>query len=149
MNNFGFVIDGIPVGKERPRFANVNGFVRTYTSAKTKNAEGMIGWVASNAMKESQNVLITDPLFIFIEFRMPIPKSFSKTKHLSAISGETVPTVKPDLDNLAKTILDGMNGIVYKDDSQIVDLFVRKRYADVPCAIVSIKEFRNQGNYYL
>ena len=149
MNNFGFVIDGIPMGKERPRFANVNGFTKTYTSAKTKNAEGMIEWLAVNAMKQNKNTLITEPLIVFIEFRMPIPKSFSKSKVLSCQSGETVPTVKPDADNLAKTVLDAMNKTVYRDDSQIVDLIVRKRYADKPCTIVSIKEFKNQGNYYL
>jgi len=149
MNDFGFVIDGAPTAKGRPRFTSVGGFARTYTPAKTKNAEGMIEWLAINAMKQNQNTLITEPLVVFIEFRMPIPKSFSKTKILGCQCGSVVPTVKPDLDNLAKTVLDAMNKTVYKDDSQIVDLVVRKRYADKPCTIVSIKEFKNQGNYYL
>ena len=149
MNDFGFVIDGVPTAKGRPRFTSVGGFARTYTPAKTKNAEGMIEWLAINAMKKNQNTLITEPLIIFIEFRMPIPKSFSKAKTLSCQCGETVPTVKPDADNLAKTVLDAMNKTVYKDDSQIVDLIIRKRYADKPCTIVSIKEYKNQGNYYL
>jgi len=149
MNDFGFVIDGVPTAKGRPRFTSVGGFARTYTPAKTKNAEGMIEWLAINAMKQNQNTLITEPLVVFIEFRMPIPKSFSKAKTLSCQCGETVPTVKPDADNLAKTVLDAMNKTVYRDDSQIVDLVVRKRYADKPCTIVSIKEYKNQGNYYL
>ena len=149
MNDFGFVIDGVPTAKGRPRFTSVGGFARTYTPAKTKNAEGMIEWLAINAMKKNQNILITEPLVVFIEFRMPIPKSFSKAKLLSCQCGETVPTVKPDADNLAKTVLDAMNKTVYKDDSQIVDLIIRKRYADKPCTIVSIKEYKNQGNYYL
>ena len=149
MNNFGFVIEGVPTAKGRPRFTSVGGFARTYTPAKTKNAEGMIEWIALNAMKQNENTLLTEPLVVFIEFRMPIPKSFSKAKVLSCQCGETVPTVKPDADNLAKTVLDAMNKTVYRDDSQIVDLIVRKRYADKPCTIVSIKEFKNQGNYYL
>ena len=149
MNNFGFVIEGVPTAKGRPRFTSVGGFARTYTPAKTKNAEGMIEWSAVNAMKQNGNTLITEPLIVFIEFRMPIPKSFSKSKVLRCQCGETVPTVKPDADNLAKTVLDAMNKTVYKDDSQIVDLIVRKRYADKPCTIVSIKEYKNQGNYYL
>jgi len=149
MNDFGFVIDGVPTAKGRPRFTSVGGFARTYTPAKTKNAEGMIEWLAVNAMKQNGNTLITEPLIVFIEFRMPIPKSFSKAKVLSCQCGETVPTVKPDADNLAKTVLDAMNKTVYKDDSQIVDLIIRKRYADKPCTIVSIKEYKNQGNYYL
>jgi len=149
MNNFGFVIEGVPTAKGRPRFTSVGGFARTYTPSKTKNAEGMIEWLATNAMKQNGNTLLTEPLVVFIEFRMPIPKSFSKAKVLSCQCGETVPTVKPDADNLAKTVLDAMNKTVYRDDSQIVDLIVRKRYADKPCTIVSIKEYKNQGNYYL
>jgi Holliday junction resolvase RusA-like endonuclease len=150
MNNFGFVIDGIPTAKGRPRFTSVGGFARTYTPAKTKYAEGMIEYIASNAMQANSNfLLLVEPLIVFIEFRMPIPKSFSKAKVLGCQCGSIVPTVKPDADNLAKTVLDAMNKTVYRDDSQIVDLIVRKRYADKPCTIVSIKEFKNQGNYYL
>lgn len=150
MNNFGFIIDGVPVAKGRPRFTSAGGFARTYTPAKTKNAEGMIEWLASNAMRSNDNpMLLIEPLTVFIEFRMPIPKSFSKAKILSCLCGETVPTFRPDADNLAKTVLDAMNKTVYRDDSQIVDLIVRKRYAEKPCTIVSVKEFKNQGNYYL
>jgi Holliday junction resolvase RusA-like endonuclease len=149
MNNFGFVIEGVPTAKGRPRFTSVGGFARTYTPAKTKFAEGMIEWIASNAMKQNENTLLIEPLVVFIEFRMPIPKSFSKAKVLSCQCGETVPTVKPDADNLAKTVLDAMNKTVYRDDSQIVDLIVRKRYDDKTSTIVSIREFKNQGNYYL
>jgi len=150
MNNFGFIIDGIPVAKGRPRFANVKGYARIYTPIETKNAEGMIEWLASTAMRSNGNqMLLIEPLTVFIEFRMPIPKSFSKAKILSCLCGETVPTFRPDADNLAKTVLDAMNKTVYRDDSQIVDLIVRKRYAEKPCTIVSVKEFKNQGNYYL
>jgi Holliday junction resolvase RusA-like endonuclease len=150
MNDFGFIIEGVPVAKGRPRFTSIGGFARTYTPAKTKNAEGMIEWLAINAMRTNSNMeLIEEPLIVFLEFRMPIPKSYSKAKTLSCQCGETVPTVKPDADNLAKTVLDAMNKTVYKDDSQIVELIVRKRYADKPCTIVAVKKFKNQGNYYL
>ena len=104
----------------------------------------MIEYIASNAMQANSNfLLLVEPLIVFIEFRMPIPKSFSKAKVLGCQCGSIVPTVKPDADNLAKTVLDAMNKTVYRD------LIVRKRYADKPCTIVSIKEFKNQGNYYL
>ena len=49
-------------------------------------------------------------------------------------------TSKPDTDNIAKSILDSLNGIAYKDDKQVVDLRVRKQYAEVPSVSVWIRE---------
>ena len=40
------------------------------------------------------------------------------------------PTVKPDCDNLAKSILDSLNGLAYHDDKQVVELVVKKYYAE-------------------
>lgn len=48
------------------------------------------------------------------------------------IKGEIRPTKKPDLDNVAKIICDGLNKIAYEDDSQIIDLTVTKYYAEIP-----------------
>lgn len=59
---------------------------------------------------------------------MEPPKSWSKRKIAAALNGELKPTVKPDLDNIAKIVADALNGLAYHDDSCIVDLMVRKRY---------------------
>ncbi|WP_332834903.1 RusA family crossover junction endodeoxyribonuclease [Clostridium perfringens] len=40
------------------------------------------------------------------------------------------PTKKPDVDNIAKIILDSLNGVAYKDDSQIVDIRIIKKYTE-------------------
>ena len=40
------------------------------------------------------------------------------------------PTVKPDCDNLAKSILDSLNGLAYQDDKQVVELSIKKYYAE-------------------
>jgi Holliday junction resolvase RusA-like endonuclease len=149
MDIFCLTIDGIPVAKGRPRFTRAGGFARTYTPQKTRDAEGMIEWLAINEMKSSNKKIITNAVIVSIDFLMPIPKSFSKTKQLECLQFKIVPTVKPDLDNLAKTVLDAMNGIVYKDDSQIIQLHLRKGYAEKPCTVVSIKEYENKGNYWL
>lgn len=45
-------------------------------------------------------------------------------------SGEEYPCKKPDLDNIAKIILDSLNGIAYKDDSQVVELNISKKYTE-------------------
>lgn len=68
------------------------------------------------------------------------PVSWSKKRRESAMAGEIKPTVKPDFDNLIKIMGDGMNGIVYLDDKQIVALAGSKSYAAKECAYVEVTE---------
>jgi Holliday junction resolvase RusA-like endonuclease len=63
---------------------------------------------------------------------MPIPKSLSKRKHAQALIGGLRPITRPDCSNLLKNAEDGLNGIVYRDDNQIVELQVSKVYGDKP-----------------
>ena len=49
-------------------------------------------------------------------------------------------TIKPDTDNIAKSILDSLNGIAYLDDKQVIKLVVEKYYAEVPSVSIEIKE---------
>ena len=55
-----------------------------------------------------------------------------------ALEGEIYPTTKPDKDNVIKAVYDGINGIVWKDDVQVVDGCQRKRYGEVPGVKVRI-----------
>lgn len=65
-----------------------------------------------------------------IEVLVQVPKSDSKVKRKAKLEGEMRPTVKPDCDNLAKSILDSLNGLAYHDDKQVVELVVKKYYAE-------------------
>lgn len=65
-----------------------------------------------------------------IEVLVAVPKSDSKTKKKAKIEGMIRPTVKPDCDNLAKSILDSLNGLAYQDDKQVVELSIKKYYAE-------------------
>lgn len=49
-------------------------------------------------------------------------------------------TKKPDADNIAKAVLDGLNGVAFVDDSQVVALMVKKTYGLTPKVKVRIKE---------
>jgi Holliday junction resolvase RusA-like endonuclease len=53
-------------------------------------------------------------------------------------AGLVVPTVKPDADNVAKIVLDALNGSAFCDDAQVVHLQVLKRYAEEPGVKVRI-----------
>ena len=63
------------------------------------------------------------PLQVQIVVRLQKPKS--KPKKFC------YPTGKPDADNYAKLILDALNGVVWRDDAQVVRLFVEKSYCDL------------------
>ncbi|NFS59368.1 RusA family crossover junction endodeoxyribonuclease, partial [Clostridium sporogenes] len=50
------------------------------------------------------------------------------------------PTIKPDVDNIAKVILDSLNGLAYKDDKQIVTCGISKWYGEDPRVEVILEE---------
>jgi Holliday junction resolvase RusA-like endonuclease len=116
-----FSVEGDPVGKQRPRFSRG----RTYTPKKTVDYETIIASKASQAMGSSEP--LQTPVAIFIWISHAIPASYSKKRKEACLNGLDWPK-KPDLDNVAKVFLDAMNGIVYKDDVQVVKLRVSKRY---------------------
>jgi Holliday junction resolvase RusA-like endonuclease len=80
------------------------------------------------------------PLEVSIVAHVGIPKSKPKKFRGDALRGAVKPTKKPDVDNMAKIVLDGCNGILYKDDCQVVDLRIVKIYSDNPRVEVEIKE---------
>jgi len=127
------VIPGKPIGKGRPRVTK-NG---TYTPKTTKDYQNK---VAAIAELEADNYFMHDePLVATILCYYPIPKSMPKYKRNMVEEGKLYPIVKPDLDNVAKAILDALNGVVYKDDNQIVELHIKKLYSDNPRAVVKIE----------
>lgn len=69
-----------------------------------------------------------------------IPKSTSKSKRQQMLSGILLPTKKPDIDNIAKCILDALNGVAFHDDTQVVKLCMEKFYAEKPRVEVEIQE---------
>lgn len=74
------------------------------------------------------------PVFMQIEFFFKYQKSWSKKKKEAA----KWHTSKPDVDNLVKAIKDALNGIAYRDDSQVCQIHARKQYADRDCILIEI-----------
>ena len=133
-----YSVYGEPVGKGRPRFAKRGNFVSTYTPQKTKTYEDEIRMMAKAAKGASEP--LETPVTVAIYIRVGIPASFSKQKRKDALANIERPTKKPDIDNIAKCFLDGMNGIVYLDDKQVVSLHITKVYAETPAVEVMVKE---------
>jgi len=133
-----FNVVGDPKGKGRPRFSRFSKFTKVYTDQQTLDYETAIGISASQAMGSSQP--LESPVEVFLYVRLPIPQSYSKKRSEACLNGSERPKKKPDIDNVAKVFLDAMNGIVYKDDTQVVSLHVNKVYAQESGVDVLIRE---------
>lgn len=136
MRTISFVVQGEPVAKGRPRFSRRGSFIHTYTPEKTKDYEVL---VQQNYAEQCNGEYAGDsPLIINIDAYFPIPKSVSKIRRQRMISNEIMKTTRPDVDNVGKTICDALNGLAWKDDSQIVEATIRKFYSDAPHTVVTI-----------
>lgn len=120
--------------KQRPRF---NGKF-AYTPKQTVEYENWIKTCFIDKYKETKP--FEKPLKVKIIAYYEIPKSTSKKKKRQMLDCEIFPTVKPDTDNIAKSILDSLNGIAYLDDKQVVKLEVEKYYSQIPSVSVMIEE---------
>lgn len=136
-----FEIEGKPVGKGRPRFKRVGNFVQTYTPANTAEYERLVKLRFQNA-----GGAITDkPVKIEIVACFAPPKSARKKDKIEMLANRILPTKKPDCDNIAKIVLDALNKIAYKDDSQVIELSVKKLYSEVAKVSVHIEEIEVGG----
>ena len=132
-----FTVDGDPVPKGRPRFARRGQFVQTYTDSKTLEYETLVGFKARQAIGASEP--FKGALTVFLYLRYAIPASYSKKRKEACLLGLEFPK-RIDLDNVYKSITDAMNGIVYTDDSQIVEAHIKKVYAEDAGANVMVQE---------
>ncbi len=133
-----FKVDADPVGKQRARYAKRGNHISTYTPDKTRNYESLIKEAAIEAMGSSEP--LETPVTLYLYIRAPIPKSLPKKRIEACLNGLEKPIKKPDASNVLKSVEDAMNGVVYKDDSQIVNIHVSKVYSSVSGIDVCIKE---------
>ncbi len=122
-------IYGHPVPKARARTVRTkSGRTVSYTPAKTESWEDSI---RAQALQYRPEQLMDGPLALEATFYLLRPKS--KPKRVK------YPATKPDLDNLIKSVKDALEGIIYTNDSRIVDEVARKRYGDPPRVEITIR----------
>lgn len=115
-----------PIGKARPRFMTMGGKVHTYTPKSTKDMEKLIAdeYKAQGGKNYGEKMV-----HITITAKYNPPKSLSKKKK-SELFRQQYMNKAPDVDNIAKLVLDALNGVAYIDDRQVVSLFCEKIYTD-------------------
>ena len=125
-----------PKGSSRPMLNRKTGKAFTFKGGSPVSAEKLTTWdnnVRAAAASETGGVMFVDvALTVEIEFRLRRTAGhWGKGKRAGQLlpSAPAAPRGKPDIDKLARSTLDSLTGIVFDDDSRIVDLKVSKVYA--------------------
>ena len=133
ITKYRLTIDGEPYGQSRPRFNRKTG--TAYNTTKSREYRELVQVKAREKIKEPLKGAVE--VEIWASF-VP-PKSWSKIKTARAYMQRIAPLKKPDADNIAKAILDGLNGIAFADDAQVARLAVNKMYGEEPHVLVEIR----------
>lgn len=120
---------GIPIPWKRPRARG-----KIFFDAQAKEKEH-IKWQIRSQFRNNPLLL---PIKMDMTFFMPIPKYTSGIRKKEMIAGNLHHIKRPDIDNLQKFFLDCMNGLVFQDDSQVVEIHAKKVYADNPGTLIRL-----------
>lgn len=123
-----FIVSGKPQGKARPRFSRRGNFITTYNTKQTTDYEKLVKLSAIEQCKNKLNKQYTGLVKMSIKAYFKPNKSISK-KQYDLLIGKYY-LKKSDADNIAKIICDSLNGVAYKDDSQVAYLEIEKYYAE-------------------
>ena len=130
-----FEILGQPVAKQRPRMTR-NG--RAYTPAKTVAFERVVRGIAAPYFPAPFHGPVR--LTIWATFKPPV----SWTKKKTATNMNRPHIQRPDIDNIAKAVCDSLNGVAFKDDSQIAAISARKVWGPIARTVVSVEAITEQ-----
>jgi Holliday junction resolvase RusA-like endonuclease len=104
------------------------------------------------AAEETGSSMLLQPVGVEIQFSLARPRSHYRTGkstgHLLTGTAPAHPKGKPDVDKLARAVLDGLKAAgMYADDAQVIDLHAIKSYArrgQAPGAVITIREIWEQ-----
>lgn len=119
-----FCVFGEPRGKARPRF-RLSG--HAYNEKKTKAYEQQVGveFLQAGGKQISKGI----PVGVEVTAYFQVPKSYTKRRKALCRENLELPLKKPDGDNILKIVCDALNGLAWKDDTQVAEMTVRKRYS--------------------
>lgn len=108
--------------------------MRTYTDAQTASYENLVALEYQYAGGK----VMSEPIHVTVTAIYPIPKAASKKTRAEMLDRTIVPRLKPDIDNVIKAVLDGLNGIAYTDDTQVQGVFAQRFYGETPMVAVEV-----------
>ena len=132
-----FEVPGKITGKGRPRVNTTTAIA--YTPAKTKEYEELVKQYFF--IKYRRINPLEGRIKINITAYFSVPKNTSKKQEENMLNNTISPTKKPDIDNIAKIILDALNKLAFKDDNQITKLEIEKKYGTEEKISVKVEEY--------
>ena len=132
-----------PVEQARPRATRMVRGIRLYDPKKVSVYKKQLGMMCRFQYKQAP---LAGPLKVEMNFFRHVQSSVSKKERKLRLSGSHRPVVKPDTDNYIKSTLDGLNGLLWEDDNQIVDLIAHKYYSDNPRVEIEVTQLNELHN---
>lgn len=119
MRSYKFTINMAPIAKARPKFRRArNGKVCTYTEKGTREAEDFVKMEVLQTYKDGPQ-----------QCPCMVTMTFKKSRPVDKKRLTSYPSRRPDIDNMAKLVMDALNGVIWEDDAQIVGLQAVKIWA--------------------
>lgn len=131
-----FTVPGNPQALKRHRSVRCGKFTRQYDPSAGDKQDFL-----AKAMEHRPDEPLTEPLMVTLQFCFARPKNHYGTGKKAGVLKDNAPdmhTSRPDCDNLAKFVLDALNGVYWKDDCIIVQLTAVKHYGNNPSVTVMI-----------
>ena len=125
------LIPGKPQPKQRARVTKSG---HAYTPQATRDYEATVASIAEMSISEP----LTGPILLVVRVAYEIPKSWSTAKKYEHESAYHIQP--PDLDNVIKSIKDGLSGIAYHDDKQVAVIEASKFWTPGPSFVSVIIE---------
>lgn len=147
------VLDGVPISKERPRFAVRQGNAFVYDPQA--QAKESVQWRISDAMRryldsdnkeevmDASSLSRNSAFEVSFSFYLPLPKITTLAKKGAMLWGLVPCICKPDCDNLEKFYLDCGSGILWPDDRMVVITSSCKRYSEKPRTEITVNPIKN------
>lgn len=128
-------VDGLPAPQgSKTAYALKKGGQYTGATAMKESSKKVKPWRAAVVTAARGGATIPGPVAVSITFYLPRPKGhFGTGRNAGKLkpAAPALPGVKPDVDKLVRSTLDGLTTAgVYEDDARVTDLVVAKRYAD-------------------
>jgi Holliday junction resolvase RusA-like endonuclease len=129
-----FDIPGKPFAKQRHRVGAIRGRARAFNTAANERFEDVVRTIAAPMFPAP----VDGPVALEVVAVFAPPASWSKRKRAAMLGKPHVQ--RPDADNIAKAVKDGLNRIAWGDDAQVCDLRVQKRWGEADGTIVRVQQ---------
>ena len=131
------IIKGKPEPQGRPRASRARNRIIMRDPETSRNYKRSVAWQAKSQWNKRP---LEGALAVEMDIYRQIPKSTSNVRRERKNAKEIRPIVRPDIDNYTKSVLDALDGIVWKDDAQVVTLSANKYYSDDPRVELTVRQ---------